>query len=49
MGQENRTHGDLMALVQSETRRRGQVSGAAGKGGEEGAAGDVERASSLHS
>lgn len=49
MGEENRTHGYLMALVQSEMERSGQVSRAAGKGGKEGAAGDAERASSLHS
>lgn len=47
MGKENRTQGDLKALVQSETPRSGQVSRAAGKGGEEGAAGDVERAQQL--
>lgn len=32
-----------MALVQSKAPRSGQVSGAAGKGGEEGAAGDAEK------
>lgn len=36
-----------MALVQSKAPRSGQVSGAAGKGGEEGAAGDAEKGSQL--